>query len=48
MTAPDVSPDPERERVRLGDLIPDVVDVLAKSTATRRTKERHDEEGNGR
>jgi hypothetical protein len=44
MTVPVVSPDPERERVCLGDLIPDVVDVLAESTATRRTKERHDKE----
>jgi hypothetical protein len=44
MTSPDVYPDPEREPACLGDLIPDVVDVLAESTATRRTKERHDDE----
>lgn len=35
---------PSAEPSRFGELIPDVVDVLAESTATRRTADRHDDE----
>lgn len=41
VTAPDLAPDPGREPVRLGDLFPEVVEVLAETTATQRINQRH-------
>jgi hypothetical protein len=44
MTAPDLTPDPEREPDRLGELFPDVTDHLAELAARTRVDERHDRE----
>jgi hypothetical protein len=41
MTAPDLTPDPEREPDRLGDLFPDVTDHLAELAARTRVADRH-------
>lgn len=41
MTAPDITPDPEREPVRLGELFPDVTDELAEVSARQRVTDRH-------
>jgi hypothetical protein len=40
MTAPGLTPDPDREPVRVGELFPDVTDHLAELSARRRVDNR--------